>query len=62
VKMLMPEKKIIITFPPDRHSFALEQIADSSFIIGRKKLAASLFPDSLQKKDGYTLVRPEQWK
>ncbi len=62
VKLLTPDKRIIIAFPPDRHSFALEQVADASFTIGRKKFAESLFPDSLQKADGYTLTRPAQWK
>ncbi len=62
IKSLFPEKKIIIAFPPARFSFSLQQLAHASFMIGRKKLKISQFPDEITKKDGYILTKPEKWK
>lgn len=62
VMRLFPNKKIIVAFPPARYSVALSKIANGSFIIGRKKLADSVFPDKIKKKDGYILKKPSQWK
>ena len=59
---LFPEKRVIVAFPPDRFSFALKEIASISFIVGRKKLADSVFPDKVTKKDGYVLKRPKSWE
>ncbi len=62
IHRLFKEKRIVIAFPPARHSFALKEIASASFTIGRKKLADSLFPDEVKKSDGYILKRPTRWK
>ena len=62
VKKLYPGKKIVIAFPPARFSFALKEIADASFDIGRQKLARSVFPEEVIKSDGFILKRPERWK
>lgn len=62
VHRLFEEKRIVVAFPPARHSFALKEAASASFTIGRKKLANSLFPDNVKKSDGYILKRPERWK
>jgi len=61
IKQLFPIKKIIIVFPPGRTSFMLQKLADISFIIGRKKLKDSQFPDIILKDDGYQLIRPDTW-
>jgi len=61
-KQLFPDKKVVVAFPPARFSFALEKIAHASFVIGRKKIADSLFPDEVVKADGYVLKRPDEWK
>jgi uncharacterized LabA/DUF88 family protein len=61
IKHLFPCKKIIIVFPPGRKSYMLQKIADSSFILGRKKLKDSQFPDTVLKDDGYVLERPKKW-
>ena len=61
IKQLFPIKKIIIVFPPGRTSFMLQKLADISFIIGRKKLKESQFPDIILKDDGYQLIRPDTW-
>ena len=62
IKRLFPEKRVTIAFPPDRFSFALKETASASFTIGRKKIADSLFPEEVIKKDGYILKKPERWK
>ena len=62
MKQLFREKKVIVAFPPARFSFALKNIAHASFTIGRKKIADSVFPDEVQKPDGFVLRRPEKWK
>lgn len=61
VHRLFNDKRIVVAFPPARHSFALKEIASASFTIGRKKLADSLFPDEVIKSNGYLLKRPTMW-
>ena len=62
VKQLFSGKKIVVAFPPARSSFALKKIANASFIIGRKMLAKSVFPEEVAKPDGFILKRPERWR
>ena len=62
VKKLFHDRKVVVAFPPARFSFALEKVANASFVIGRKKIADSLFPDEVVKPDGYVLKRPDEWK
>lgn len=62
VKQLFTSKKIVVAFPPARFSFALKEIANSSFVIGRKNLAKSVFPEKVVKPDGFILKRPERWR
>jgi uncharacterized LabA/DUF88 family protein len=62
VLRLFPKKRIIVAFPPDRFSFALKEVASASLTIGRKKIAESLFPDEIKKKNGFILKRPDRWR
>jgi len=62
MRQLFPAKKVVVAFPPARYSFSLEKVANASFIIGRKKIADSLFPDEVIKADGFVLKRPENWR
>jgi len=62
VKELFPYKRIVVAFPPARFSFALKEIVNASFVIGRKMLAKSVFPEEVAKPDGFILKRPERWK
>ena len=62
VNQLLPGKKIVVAFPPARFSFALKKIVNSSFIIGRKNLAKSVFPEKVAKPDGFILKRPNRWR
>lgn len=62
VRNLFPGKKVIIAFPPARHSRQLASVASASFTIGRKKISESQFPKVVIKSDGYKLIRPSLWQ
>ncbi len=62
IKNLFPEKRVIVAFPPLRHSVQLQILAHGYLQIGRANLAKSVFPDIVQKGDGYILQRPIEWK
>ena len=57
-----PARRVIVAFPPARHSSQLEVAATAAFTIGRKKLKDSQLPDEVIKPDGFVLRRPTQWK
>ena len=61
IKILFPEKRVVVAFPPQRHSAVLEKQAHASFIIGRANLAKSVFPVEVQKPNGFILKCPEKW-
>ena len=56
-----PEKRVIVAFPPARHSSQLKDAATTAFTIGRKKLKDSQLPEEIVKPDGFVLRRPTQW-
>jgi len=62
IKSLFPEKRVIVAFPPMRHSVQLQRLAHGYLQIGRANLAKSIFPDRIQKADGYILQKPPEWK
>jgi uncharacterized LabA/DUF88 family protein len=62
VKNLFPDKRVVVAFPPQRHSAQLQLLAHGFLQIGRGSLAKSVFPDKVQKAAGFTLERPEEWK
>jgi uncharacterized LabA/DUF88 family protein len=61
IKGLFPQKRIIIAFPPKRHSTQLKRLAHGYLQIGRAALAKSVFPISVPKSDGYILRKPAEW-
>lgn len=62
IKNLFPEKRLIVAFPPQRHSAQLQCLAHGFLQIGRANLAKSLFPEKVQKADGFVLERPLEWR
>ncbi len=62
VRDLFPNKRIIVAFPPNRHSKQLQMAANAFFTIGRKKIADSQFSDIVKKADGFRLARPTSWR
>jgi uncharacterized LabA/DUF88 family protein len=59
---LFPTKRVVVACPPGRYSVSLASSASSSFVIGRGKIAKSVFPEEVRKADGYILRRPDLWK
>lgn len=56
-----PQKKVVVCFPPKRHSVHLAESSKGSFQIGRAKLAAAQLPDTVVTAKGYKLVCPAKW-
>lgn len=61
VRQHFPEKRIIVAFPPGRHSDQLRKTANGNFTIGEAKLRQGRLPDEITTVTGYTLNRPNQW-
>lgn len=61
MKEQTPQKRVIVAFPPMRHSHDLEEASTASFTIGRAKIAAAQLPEEVAKPDGYLLRRPRHW-
>jgi uncharacterized LabA/DUF88 family protein len=61
IKHLFPEKRVIVAFPPQRHSAQLQRLAHGFIQIGRAVVARSLFPEKIQKADGFMLNKPAEW-
>jgi len=57
-----PGKRICVAFPPNRSNVSVKQVAKGNFIIGRKKLKDSQFPNSLLSSLGFSLNKPSEWQ
>ena len=62
IRQFCPEKRVVLAFPPERHSKELQKAAHASFTLGHGVLKNCQFPDSMVKPDGFTLRRPENWQ
>lgn len=64
IKMIrehFPEKRLIVAFPPKRHSDQLKAAAHGHLSIGASKLRNNLLPDEITNEAGYVLKRPSRW-
>jgi len=61
IRRLFPSKSIVVAFPPERFSVELKNSANTSFTLGRAKLAGAQLPDRVLKPDGAKLERPTKW-
>jgi uncharacterized LabA/DUF88 family protein len=61
IRQLFPEKKVVVAFPPMRNSIQLQRTANAYIPIGRATIAKSVFPDRIQKADGFVLHCPVEW-
>ncbi|MCE2405182.1 MAG: NYN domain-containing protein [Dehalococcoidia bacterium] len=61
VRSRYSDKQVIVAFPPNRVSKQLREVATASFVIGRKTLHDSQFPDCVARPDGHVLTRPPSW-
>ena len=62
IRNLFPNKRVIVTFPPQRHSVQLQRLANGYLQIGRANLAKSVFPEKTIKADGFMLDGPVEWR
>lgn len=62
IRKRYPDKRLIVAFPPERHSAELKRAADGYVHIGEDKLRTSQLPGRVTKPDGYVLRRPATWK
>lgn len=62
IKNLFPDKRVVVAFPPQRHSAQLQRLAHGSLPIGRAMLAKSVFPDTVAKADSFILRKPGEWR
>ncbi len=56
-----PEKRVVVAFPPKRHSEQLRRHATATFRLGRRVLADSQFPPQVFDANGYPLYKPSHW-
>ena len=61
VQNLFPNKKIVVAFPPMRRSFDLSRVAPA-FHIRERHLKRNQLPDKVEKLDGFSLLRPQEWR
>lgn len=62
VRDLFPKKRVVLASPPGCYSADLANAADKSFVIGRARMARSLFPEEVEKEDRHVLRCPPSWK
>ncbi len=62
VKQLFPHKRVIVVFPPKRHSNALQNASHVCLHLDRVVLARSVLPDEVVKANGFVLRRPSKWR
>lgn len=58
---LFENKRVVVAFPPQRLSVQLQGLANAYLPIGRANIAKSVFPDRIQKADGFVLKKPPEW-
>ena len=56
-----PNKRIIVAFPPKRHSAELKRVANESFTIGQGKIRSNRLPDPVVTPAGISLHAPSGW-
>jgi uncharacterized LabA/DUF88 family protein len=61
VKQLRPDKRIIVAFPPRRHSKGLIRAADAYIAIGHGRIHKAQLPPKIVTKGGVRLTRPVHW-
>lgn len=62
IKEIDPTHKIIVCFPPNRHSFNLRKWSNGVKILTDKRLYEDcLLPETITLPDGFVLKRPDKW-
>ena len=61
VRDRFPNKRLIVAFPPKRHSDQLRRVAHGYIVIGADSLRQNLLPDEIETPTGFILKRPTEW-
>ena len=61
VHSIFHSKRIVVAFPPKRKNNTMALASKGNFVIGRKKIMDSQFPENVTKKDGFVLNKPREW-
>lgn len=61
VRERFPAKRLIVAFPPNRHSAQLKRVAHGHTSVGEDKLRHSQLPNPVITASGYALHRPAHW-
>lgn len=54
-------KRVVVAFPPNRHSEQLRHQATAAFRLGRRIIADSQFPTQVIDANGFSLRKPARW-
>ena len=61
VRRRFPAKRLLVAFPPKRHSSELRRVADAAFTISDRNIRASRLPQTVVTASGVTLGAPSGW-
>lgn len=61
VRRVRPNSRVIVVFPPKRHSDELRRTADAVYWLGRDKLHRAQLPAEITTGAGIKLSRPAYW-
>ena len=61
VQQRFPDKRVVVAFPPKRHSNELRTQADAAFTISSSKIRASRLPTQVTTPEGVVLEAPDGW-
>lgn len=62
IRSRFPLKRIVVVFPPDRHSKQLQKVATGYWSLSEATLRTTQLPDPVTTATGYNLNRPSTWK
>lgn len=62
VRRVRPSSRVIVVFPPRRHSDELRRTADAVYWLGRDKLSRAQLPAEINTQAGIKLSRPAYWR
>jgi uncharacterized LabA/DUF88 family protein len=57
-----PSKRVVVAFPPKRHSAALKRVSSGYLSISRVTLVKCQLPSPLRTSSGALLHKPSEWK
>lgn len=61
IRNRFPEKRLLVAFPPKRHSNELKKVADAAFRISESTIRPNRLPPAVTTDDGVTLLAPSGW-